>query len=294
MIKRLFALALIANTVLVWLFAASIAFAAPPGEYNRTNLDRAEWDNYEVTGEKRVMVADQTSPTIIVPLINKVASTTLNTDGVLGEYTIDVVSSAGFAVGQYIRILDSTNNRFYSGKVLVINVNTITLDTQLDFAFAAGSQATVGSDNMAVDGSVTPVVFELRIDDPPIEVTADITRMIISCETATAVALNKFGDLTALTRGISFRRQNGTTNNIFNVKTNGEIKGICYDYDPTVASNPAQAVDGFHARLTFAGQNKIGVALRIEPNGNLQMIVQDDLTGLVFLGVIVEGHVVVD
>lgn len=245
----------------------------------------------EENGAVPVNVQDQTSPTIIIPLIRKIASTTLSAEGVLGEYNIEVVSSAGFVVGQYIRLLDSTNNRFYSGKVLAIVVNTITLDSQLDFAFASGSQATVGSDNMAVDGSVTPVIFELRIDDPTLDITVDITRLMFSCETNTAVDLNKFGDLPPLTRGLAFRRVNGTTNNIFNVKTNGELKGICYDYDPTVASNPAQAVDGFHARLTTAGQSKMGVALKIGPNGNLQVLVQDDQTGLVFLGIIVEGHV---
>lgn len=246
----------------------------------------------ESNGGVPVNIQDQTTPVIIIPLVLKVASTTLSIPATAETYTINVVSSAGFVVGQYLRILDSINNRFYSGKVLAIAVNTITLDSQLDFSFPAGVQVSVGNDNMNVDGSGTPAIYQLRIDDPALNLTVDITRIIFNCETNSAVDLNKFGNLPALTRGLAFRRTDGTINNIFNVKTNGEIKGICYDYDPTVASNPAQAVDGFHARLTFAGQNKIGVALRIAPNENLEMLVQDNLTGLIHLGVVVEGHIV--
>jgi len=294
MIKILFALALIANTVLIWMFAASIAFAAPSGEYNRTNLDRAEWDKFETTGEVRTMVADQTSPTIILPLVEFEQATTLSEATTLFGYTVTLDDPTGFTAGQCLRIVDPAINKFYCSRIVSILGSVATLDTQIDDIYSAGSQVITGNGNMAVDGSVTPVIFKLRLASPSTQQTVDITRIIIQCTTNTAVDLNKFGDLPELTRGLAMRRINGEVVNIFNVKSNLDITGLAYDFTTYVGSNPAQAVDGFASRLTFAGQNKLGVALRVTPDGNLEVLVQDDLTGLIQLRIVAEGHVVVD
>lgn len=239
-----------------------------------------------------VSVQDQTTPTIILPMVRQLGANSLAVVAAKGGYTVTVVSSAGMAIGNHFRIINAAADRYYFGAILNIVGNVITLDTQIDFAFVAGSEVTFSSINMNVDGSVTPAVYKLRTGGPSIPSSIDITRMIFVCTASTAVDLNKFGNLAALTRGLSFRRINGTTHNIFNVKTNKDLAGIAYDFTPYVASNPSQAVDGFSCRLTFAGQNRIGVALRIEAAGNLEMLVQDNLTGLVSLNVILEGHVV--
>ena len=101
-----------------------------------------------------------------------------------------------------------------------------------------------------------------------------------------------FGDIGGgLLRGITIRRVDGTTQNILNAKTNGELKSIMFDYDPeTVAQN---GQNGFTGRLTFAGQNKLGAVVRLGEGEDLQMIVQDDLTSLVDFEIIAEGSEVV-
>jgi len=237
-----------------------------------------------------VKIQDQTTPMIILPVVLENTRTTLAVEAVQNDNTITVVDSTGFVVGHHLRIVDPSSDRFYYGTILDININVITLDTPLDFEYVLGSQVVDAITNMAVDGSVTPVVFKHRLGVPSTPSDTDITRIIISCEADSPIDLNKFGDLPILTNGLVFRKTNLSNENIFNVKSNSDIANITYDFTVYAASNPAQGIDGFVTRLTFAGQNKLGVAIRIGQDDNLEVIVQDDLTGLVRLTMIAEGH----
>jgi hypothetical protein len=210
--------------------------------------------------------------------------------------TVDVDVVTGFIDGAFITITNIVENRYYTAKqVGAISGSTVTLDTPLDFAFPAGSRITNGTVDMAVNGSVTPQYFSLRAADPGIPVEIDITRIIFKCLTATAVDAEKFGDLAALINGIVLRvvDDSGPYYNVFNAKTNLDLAGMMYDLTFYEAINPTQGVDGFVGRLTFAGQNKIGVTIRVGTGQDLQMIIQDNLSGLDLFELTVEGHVVV-
>lgn len=237
-----------------------------------------------------VAIQDQTTPLIIAKMSKEVAATTLATLGAIDDYSFDVVDATGFIVGQYLSIFSIPDNRFYLANVLTTVSETITVDSPLDFEFPIGSFVTVGNTNMNVDGSVTPQIYGLRNTEESIGSAFDITRIIFKCLTNGAVDLAKFGDLTALTRGIVLRKKDGTYRNVFNVKTNGELKGIMFDFDSETTVGQGQ--DGFTGRLTFAGQNKMGVALRLEPGEDIQLLVQDPLGGLVLFEITAEGHVV--
>ena len=241
---------------------------------------------------QEVYVLDQTSPTVILPMALEVAATTTDVLAVKDSYTIDVVSVSGFLAGQHIRILDTSLDRFYFGSILAINGTTITLDTPLDFAYTVGSQVIVATTNMNVNGSVTPVTFKHRLGSPSTNKATHITRIIFTCTTNGSIDLLGFGDLATLIRGLVIRRVNGEIFNVLNVKSNADLSNTAYDFNVYEATNPSQGVDGFVCRLTFAGQNKLGVALRLEVGENLEVIVQDDLTGLVSLKIIAEGHIV--
>lgn len=251
----------------------------------------------EENGAVAVQIQDQHSPALIVPM-NKVANTTTSVGAVaIDDNTVDVANVAGFVDGAFITVVNAAANRYYTAKqVGAISGSTVTLDTPFDFAFPDGSQVTNGSIDMAVDGSITTQVFSLRAADPGIPVEIDITRIIFKCLTATAVSAEKFGDLTELTNGIVLRKASTVDPyyNIFNVKSNLELAGIMYDFTVYEAINPTQGTDGFVGRLTFAGQNKIGVSVRVGPNDDLELLVQDDLSGLVVFEITVEGHVVED
>jgi len=236
---------------------------------------------------------DQTTPILIVPA-NKVSNTTtLTTTIAKGDMTIDVDTTTGFVAGVFIVLANATENRYMTARqVGAIAGSTVTLDTPVDFEYPAGTQITNGSTNLGVNGAVTTQVFSLRASDPGLPLIVDITRMIFTCTTATAVDMSTFGDLAALTNGLVLRRVDGTYNNIFNVKTNGEIASLMYDFQVYDATNPQQGQDGFVSRLTFAGQNKIGVTLRIGPDEDVELLIQDDLSGLTDFTVMFEGHVV--
>lgn len=243
-----------------------------------------------------VSVQDSTNEIVIVPMANVHASSTVAVETVPEDYTVEVLSAAGMAAGDHFRIINTTGNKYYFGTILGITGATITLDTPLDFAYVAGAEVTASSTNMNVDGSVTPVHFHMRTGSPSIEAAIDITRMLFICECADSVALTYFGDQPALTRGVVFRKldQQGVIRNFFNVKTNMDLAALAYDLNSYEAAKQTDGINGFAWRLTFGSPGKMGAVIRVDPEGQLGVVIQDDLRGLLRFTCIVEGHVVLD
>lgn len=241
-----------------------------------------------------VFIRDQATPTILIPFNDVTNSTTLAAQATINTKSITLTSVTGFDSGDYVCLDDVADGRYYCGKQVGAPVgNVITLDTPLDFTYPAGVVVTVGGTNLNVDGSVTPRIFSLRAGDPGVPVIGDITRLIFQCITNTAADLSLFGDIPALTNGLVLRKKNldGTYSNVFNVKSNADLAGIMFDFDIYAATNPAQGVDGFVGRLTFAGSSKFGVVLRIAPFEDLELVIQDDLTDLTQFIINMEGHI---
>lgn len=219
--------------------------------------------------------------------------TTLAADAVIDDITINVTNVTGNIVpGTYLGL--SGSNKFYFGEVLSVSGNLVTLDTPLDQNYTTGEAVIPTTRDLAVDGSTTTQTFFVGTGGPNSEFVFDITRIMIHMETSGTPDLSTFGDLTALTNGIVLRKTDGVNKNIFNVKSNGEMRNLCYDMQVDSASNPAQGQNGVGFRYTFAGQDKHGVAVRLEPGDELQLIIQDDLSGITQFRVIAEGHVVQD
>ena len=249
---------------------------------------------YEQATSTDVNIQDATSPLFIVKASNLVTETTTTTLGAIDDYIINVDDATGFVVGQYLTIYNADANRVFFADVLAINTLAITLDTPLDFEFPSGSFVSVGNTNMNVNGSVTPVIFGIRnptgVDIP---LSVDITRIMLKCLTDTSVDLSKFGDIVGgLTNGIILRQVDGHSHNVFNVKTNGDLKLLMYDLDIEAAQGNQQ--DGFTGRLTFGGQNKMGAVIRLKTTEDMQVIVQDDLTSLDTFNLVAEGSQVTD
>ena len=244
--------------------------------------------------EVDAVIQDSTSPLFIVKASNLVAETTITSQTAKDDYIVNVTSAAGFVIGQYLTIYNIAEDRVFFSEILDINTLAITLDTPLDFEFPIGSIVSVGDNNMNVDGSVTPVIFGIRNPTTAdIPSSVDITRIMFKCLTTDRVDLSMFGNIAGgLLRGIIVRRVDGTYQNIFNAKTNGELKNIMYDLDIELVAQQGQ--DGFTGRLTFAGQNKMGAVIRIGPDEDIQIVIQDDLTSLDRFIVIAEGSGVVN
>lgn len=223
---------------------------------------------------------DQDTPVVISKFNRVHNTTTLAVEGAINDVTIEVASATGIIVGSYLSLFHPVSVRFMVCEVTSIaNAPVIDIDRPLDFAFPVGTNVDVGITNMVVDGSGTTQAFGLRgTGSPPgIELTADVTRIIFLCECSSAINLSLFGNFAKLARGLVLRKRDGSYHNILNVKSNGEIEGICFDFRTHSALNPAQGVDGFSARLTWAGQEKMGVVQRLRLGEDLETLVQDDL-----------------
>ena len=246
-----------------------------------------------VSGAQDVSVQDQHSPVIIAYMSVLEQETLLTSNVAIDDYDIIVDTVTGFTAGKYVSIFNVAANRFYVGTILSVLTNTLTMDTPMDFAYPSGSFVTAGITNMNVNGSVTPVVFGLRNTETAIGSAFDITRIIFSCLTDTSMDLSEFGDIVGgITRGIVIRSKNGVYKNILNAKTNRDLKNLMFDFTIEPAQGAAQ--DGFTGRLTFGGQNKVGVVIRLEPGEDIQVIIQDNITALDSFTIIAEGHEVVD
>jgi hypothetical protein len=144
--------------------------------------------------------------------------------------------------------------------------------------------------DLNVDGSTNRQTFSVG---SPLTGTLDITRFIFQITTTAVPAWDEFGDIEALTRGCAMRVVNGETTNLWNIKSNSELANLMYDmkvYDSDLPFN----VNGLAGRLTYAGQEKHGVVLRITGGEAIEFIVQDALQTLLSFRIIACGHLVTD
>lgn len=241
-----------------------------------------------------VSVQDQTTQAVIVNF-NKIAqSTTLSATRAVGDTFITVADTLGAANNTYVIIFNPELRRFSKFNTLSIADDTLYLDDPLDVPYDSGSFVDLTSKNLAVDGGSEWQTFGLRgVSPSPVGITIDVTRVIFTCVTEDPVDLSKFADIVGGIRsGLLMRVRNGEYFNIFNVKTNQDIAGLMYDWDPQAKTNPVQGQDGFISRLTFGGQSKVGVVIRLMPGEDLEFIVKDDLSSITSLEIVAEGHIV--
>ncbi len=244
--------------------------------------------------EQDVNLQDQTTPAIIANFNQVQNSTTLAAEALRDTRQITVSDPTGFSIGTYVIVFSPITVRFFVAFATAVVGPLITLDRPLDSTFPIGSFVDGAITDLAVDGSVTPQLFGLRgLGAPPgINLDVDITRIIMTCVATDPVTLSLFGDLPRLTNGLLMRQRNTEWFNTFNVHSNREIAGLTFDFNVSQAINPAQGENGFVTRLTFAGQNKVGVAIRLALGEDLEILVQDALQSLLSLEIIAEGHIV--
>lgn len=235
-----------------------------------------------------VFVQDQTTEALDVPFLQGRGEFTLDGDTVIDSMSFDAVSGHNIAVDE---ILEFANvSTFMQARVLSVTGDTISMDTPFNHVYSNLDTMVRSSDDLLVNGSVTPVIFTVK---PLLNQSGDMTRVIISIESTSAMDFIKFGSISALTNGcvLRVRRENGDFKNLTNFKTNGEF--IEKSFDHTFQTKTGGGEFGFVSRLTFAGQSKHGVVIRLDGKlgEELQLIIQDDLSsGLTKLKVVAQGH----
>jgi hypothetical protein len=200
-------------------------------------------------------------------------------------YTFTATAGHGIIIGDEIILLDVIGSRSFYAEVMNVAVDVITVDRPIDHVFLAAS--TLGrrvTTEMAVDGSVTPQIFSIRAGDIPL----DATRFMITMTSASAMDDSKFGSLAKLSRGLVLRIVNSFQKTMLCFKSNQEIKQFCFDL--AYADKSPAGENGLSARLSYGGQDKHGVTLRISTGDVIQWIVQDDLTGLLSMKISAQGH----
>lgn len=232
------------------------------------------------------------STPVFLPFIQATGGvTTLASDVTIYDTDLDLVDSTGFVDGTHVGVFSgvSLEGRFYFGDQLgVPAVDVISMDTPLDFAFDAGDPAIAFREEMLVDGSTTPQIFEVRAGGVGSGVYLFINRIIVAMVTFSEPKLDEFGDGTALTKGLVFRINNNVVRNLNNIKSNQDFLNWGFDFNtyPTLGG-----VDGLGARVTWAGDDKHGTPLILAPEDALECIVQDNITGSALsLRIIAEGR----
>ena len=246
-------------------------------------------------GTRDVAVQNETTTIIDVHLLLKLGDMTILAQGAIDDLTIQVSSAVVPVIGDAIALIESGGVSYFQAEILVITPlggtdYTLELDTPLDFAFGTADIGSLDSYDLNVDGSVTPVIFSLSPVGLAVDVAWDITRMLASLIGSSPMDDGLFGNIPALLRGIVVRETNSTTNNIFNAKTNGEVKEHAFDL--SYADKAPSGQFGMSFRRSFNGQEKNGVVIRLSNDlgGEVQCIVQDDLTGLDVFKVTMQGH----
>lgn len=247
-------------------------------------------------GSIDVNIQDQSTKPIDTYFLQSVTNFTLSAPTVASGttqtslvYTFTATTGHGITAGNEILLLDTIADTDFYANVMSITNDIITVDRPIENVFpSATTLGRIVTSEMAVDGSTTEQIFTVRGGADAF----DITRILLQMTHASAGDDSKFGGITALDRGLVFRVADGFQKNIFNFKTNGDIRAFCFDI--AYSDKAGGGANGTGARITFAGQSKHGVTLRISGNDVLQWIVQDDLTGLDSLKIVAQGHVVED
>lgn len=228
---------------------------------------------------------DQTSDRVNVFFHMHLGSAiTLTNDTALNDKVLDVQTGHGAEVGNLICLKEGTE--FYQGTVLATTATSITLDMPLDYAFTTGAVCTATTGQMAVDGSSASKVFHIK---PNTGTKWDINKLIFLVEGTSAMDAGKFGDQPALVNGIVVRKKDGDYQNIMNIKTNGNFATETFDveYDP----KPPAGTTAVRIQLKF---QDVVVRLDGDSGEEMEVIIQDDATGVPNFITKGQGHLVVD
>lgn len=237
-----------------------------------------------------VYVQDQITPPLDLPFLRELGTATLASNATVGTRTVTLAAGHGFVAGNVIEFADTANGSlFMQARVLSVASDTLTLDSLINRTYTVGNTYVVRSSrSMNVDGSTTPVVFKV---EPLPDQSGDIVQLIIAITDNAAMDFETFGGIPALTRGVMLRVNygDGTFKNIANFKTNGDIER--FSFDSKYFINNGGGIRGFTGRMTFGGQDKHGVVIRLDGalNEALEVVVQDNLTGIISMSWLAQG-----
>jgi hypothetical protein len=234
-----------------------------------------------------VAIQDQFTPSVFRHFYRILSIHSLLSPGTPNDSQIAI--SGTHSPGDQLLINDGTDVREL-GQVLAFSSPIATLDRPLDTAYdPAACEVRKVSYNLAVNGAASPVTFIFEV---PLGSTKelDLQSFVIAMVCASQPDDSKFGDLSALTKGVVMRSNYQSLNyfNFINAKTNGEIKEVSDDYE--YSDKAGGGAYAFVSRTDI--RRNWGVTVRMFGGLRLELIVQDDLSGLTDFHILTRGHVV--
>ena len=247
----------------------------------------------ESNGGLSVNVQDQATRLFQIP-VNQIldsVSYSLLSSPVINSYVIELNTTVGLSTGDKIAFLEQNGmEQIHFGNIISISGNNITMNSPVPYNYTPIATNVFTFDNqLTVDGSVNQQVFSVcNFFDEDV----DITRIIFACTDNAVMHDGLFCSSAKLTRGIEFRKKNtdGTYINYFNVRNNGKWGLLAYDIGYSDKGKPPDDTYGFRSRLTFGGQSKHGVVIRLLQTECIELVVQDDLTDVSGASLMIEGH----
>lgn len=224
-----------------------------------------------------VYIQDQTTPPLDLRFLERIGTFQLASPATATARTFTASPGHGITVGKIIELQNSAN--FCQAFVLGVTGDVIEIDSVIGDTYPAGVDFPLSSDDMRVDGSVSPRIFTLKPDPGQ---SGDINAIQFNIQSANSMDFSSFGSAAALTRGclIRVKRPNGAFVNLFNVKANGGFvfRGINNYYQQKVGGG----LFSFVAQIAFNGQQNRGVALRLDGDlgEELQFVIQDNLASI--------------
>lgn len=223
-----------------------------------------------------VFIQDQTTdPLDLFFLQKKVTGLTLGANTVINEREVTLSTGHGLttanSAGHIIDLTHTSVGTFYRGEILSVTGNVVKVAPPLSGIYEiATTSVFTGNSNIAqdsatglpIDGSVAPVMFSL---EPQLSQAGDITAITLAATSNNSSDLTTFGGAPALTDGMTLRinRGDGTYKNIFTYRNNFDIaiQGNDLQVFEPKAGNTTK---GLSARVSFAGQENHGVAIRLD------------------------------
>jgi len=236
-----------------------------------------------------IFVQDQTTDMLdLLFLEEKAVGLALGLDTVIDSRTVTLSTGHGLtsanSAGHIMELAHIDEGRFYQGEILSITGDVVELSPPMSDVFAVATTSVgTGNPNMsqdaatnaAIDGSVTPVIFTIK---PLPGQSGDITRIVMATTSSNESDLTTFGGAPKLTIGVTLRikRTDGTFKNLYTYRENFDLAMHGFD---TGVYNPkgGNATYGFAVRISFNGQDKHGVTVRLDGSFDeeLQIVISE-------------------
>ncbi len=215
-------------------------------------------------------------------------STTLSVEALAGNTSITVTSATGFAIGMWLHI-EGDNVENVHPKITNIVGNVITIDRPLDWTHPIGSTVDNSLLNMNVVGGLASPQSFIVVPKPG-EVW-HLKKLSIAMIHSSAGDFGLFGNLTALTNGVALRRYDGLTGH-FDTFTIWRSNGTIDEDMGTVKFVTRSGGGGSYGTAAQGYFDDTGTVVYLNgDNGDyLEVLVQDDLSGLASFKMKAQGH----